>query len=922
MTDTKIDVSIHRCARSLVQAATASLLICVLWPAPSAPQNAGNGTSNPPIVYVSNGGGGITEVNTETNSVIATAPFPNNANGVVLSPDGRRMYASNRDVGQVTVFDATTNVPVQVISVGNGNDNLGLAISPDGRLVYVANQFSGTVTVIATATNSVVQTIPTGFEPIWITFSPDGSRAYVSNQVSGTVSVISTASGIVTNTIFGFVCPFQSKVTLDGSKLLVSSQCDNSLKVANLASNTIVNSIPTGPVPRGIALSLDGTRAYVADWLSNTVDVIDVAAQSNLNTPIVVGLNPWGVAITDGGKIYTANFGDHTISVIDTATNTVSATLPSRGNPEDVTVSSTARPGILNYSFQSFDPPGSVDTVARGVNNRGQIVGRFQDSAGVIHAYLRQVDGSFLTVDPPGAVGAGAWDIDNAGTIVGAWQASSGGLHGFTRSPSGLYTTTDFPGSVDSQFTGINSRGVLLGNYDLGVSTDSTAFVDALGVFSQFEDPAAAPMQTAAFGINSENFISGFFDDPATNEHSFVRAPNAQFNNFDFPVADFTDAYQINDLGQVVGQYATNFPNHGFVLSGAMTLTGLPSPCQFLSFDYPDSQGSGARGINNAGQITGIFRVRGNPARHGFLATPKAGATPASNAQCLASNGPASNRHADFKSFDFPGAIDTQATAITPSGLIVGRYNSPDGVQHGFTLRNGSFSSVDGPGATFTDVAWANAREDLVGGFNDSRGSHAYVLSHGAFKTIDSPLGALPFIAGFGLSNGGDVVGVLFGDNFFQGRGYMFSNNTFTFIDVPGATGTFPTMALDPTRIVGTYVDSSNQFHGFTLANGRFTTVDVPNSTFTWITGINPEEDLVGFYFDQGGNQHGFVRRDGSFITVELPVSGAYSSEGNGIDAQSNIVGRYNSADGKTHGFFLRCVACGHHSANGLAAAE
>jgi hypothetical protein len=121
---------------------------------------------------------------------------------------------------------------------------------------------------------------------------------------------------------------------------------------------------------------------------------------------------------------------------------------------------------------------------------------------------------------------------------------------------------------------------------------------------------------------------------------------------------------------------------------------------------------------------------------------------------------------------------------------------------------------------------------------------------------------------------------------------------------------------------VGTYVDSSNQFHGFTLANGRFTTVDVPNSTFTWITGINPEEDLVGFYFDQGGNQHGFVRRDGSFITVELPVSGAYSSEGNGIDAQSNIVGRYNSADGKTHGFFLRCVACGHHSANGLAAAE
>jgi YVTN family beta-propeller protein len=850
--------------------------------------------------------------------VIATAPFPNNANGVVVSPDGRRIYASNRDVGQVTVFDAATNVPITVISVGNGNDNLGLAISPDGRLVYVANQFSGTVTVIATATNTVMQTIPTGLEPIWITFSVNGSRAYVSNQVSGTVSVISTASGSVIANIFGFACPFQSKVTLDGSKLLVSSQCDNSLKVVSLASNMIVNSIPTGPNPRGIALTADGTRAYVADWFSNTVDIIDVAAQVNLNTPIVVGFNPWGLAITPGGKIYSANFGDNTISVIDSATNTVIATLPSRGNPEDVTVSATAEPRILNYSFQAFDPPGSVDTVPHAINNQGQSVGRFQDAGGVIHGYLRQPDESFVSIDPSGSVLSEAFGINDRGVIVGLWQDANSVFHGFTRSPSGSFTTTDFPGATGSQFTGINSSGVLVGVYSLGDPTTNISFIDAHGVFTSLEDPSAAPMQTAALAINSGNFISGFFTDPGGNDHGFVRPPNAQFDNFDFPIADFTDAFQINDLGQVVGQYATNFPNHGFVLSGATHLSGMPSPCQFLSFDYPDSQASGARGINRAGQIAGIFRVRGNPARHGFLATPKAGANLASNTPCLVSSGPASNPHVDFKSLDFPGAINTQATAITPSGLIVGRYSSPDGVQHGFTLRNGVYSSVDGPGATFTDVAWVNARGDLVGSFNDSRGSHAYVLSRGSFKTINSPIAALPFITGFGLSNGGDVVGVLFGDNFLQGRGYMFSNNAFTFIDVPGAMGTFPTMALDRTRIIGTYVDSSNQFHGFSLANSKLTTVDVPDATFTWITGINPEGDLVGFYFDQNGNQHGFVQRDGSFITVDVPVPGANSSEGNGIDAQSDIVGRYNSTDGKTHGFFLRCVACSHHDPTGL----
>ena len=893
-------------------------LVCALWSLPASAQLGASAAGSPAVVYVGNGGGGITEINTANNSVIATAPFPNNANGVVVSPDGRRIYASNRDVGQVTVFDVATNVPIKVIPVGNGNDNLGLAISPDGTLVYVANQFSGTVTVVATATNTVVQTIPTGIEPIWVTFSSDGSRAYVSNQVSGTVSVVSTASGTVIASIFGFSCPFHSKVTLDGSKLLVSSQCDSSLKVVSLASNSIVNSIPTGPNPRGIALTADGTRAYVADWFSNTVDVIDVAAQVNLNTPIIVGFNPWGLAITSEGKIYTANFGDNTISVIDTTTNTVTATLPSRGNPEDVTVSSTARPRILNYSFQAFDPPGSVDTVPHAINNRGQIVGRFQDAGGVTHGYLRQSDGSFVTIDAPSSVLSDAYGINDLGVIVGLWQDTNGVFHGFTRSPSGSFTTTDFPGAAGSQFTGINSSGDLVGVYDLGDPTTNISFIDVRGDFTSFEDPSAAPMQTAALAINSGNFISGFFTDPGGNDHGFVRSPNAQFDNFDFPGADFTDAFQINDLGQVVGQYATNFPNHGFVLTGAMGLTGMPSPCQFLSFDYPDSQASGTRGTNRKGQVTGIFRAWGEPARHGFLATPKPGASLGSNTRCSASGGPGVNPHVDFKSFDFPGAINTQATAITPSGLIVGRYNSPDGVQHGFMLRNGVYSSVDGPGATFTDVAWANAREDLVGGFNDSRGSHAYVLSRGSFKIIDSPIAALPFIAGFGLSNGGDVVGVIFGDNFFQGRGYMFSQNAFTFINVPGAMGTFPTMALDPTRIVGTYVDSSNQFHGFSLANGKFTTIDAPNATFTWITGINPEGDLVGFYFDQNGNQYGFVQRDGAFINVEIPVPGANSSEANGIDPQSDVVGRYNSADGKTHGFFLRCAACGHHNAMGL----
>src|SRR6266704_251112 len=896
------------------------LIPLIAWfagPTPGAAQNAGNVTSNLPLIYVPGTAGGITEINSGNNVVFATAPWAHGSNGgIAITPDGARMYVDNAEDSSVSVFDTATNVPITEIRVGL--NPIGLAITPDGSHAYVSSQGSDTVSVIAIATNTVIKTISVGAgaKPIWVTISPDGSRAYVSNQYADTISVIDTASNtVLTNIAIGSL-PFHSTFARDGRFLWVSVQGESVVKLVDTNTNTVVSSIPAGPVPRGIAFTPDGSRAYVADFFSNTVAIIDVLGRS-LTGFVTVGNSPWNLGITSKGIAYVANFVDNTISVFDTSTNVVTATLSARQGPADVLVNTTARPRILNYSFQAFDPPGSVDTIPNAVNDLGESVGRFQDGAGVVHGYLRRGDGSFVTIDPPSSVFSTAFGINNAGTIVGIWQAQSGAFHGFTRSPSGLYTTSDFPGSVDSEFTDINSQGVSVGVYDLGILTTDIAFVDARGFFTSFEDPAAAPMQTAALGINSGNFISGFFDDPAGNEHSFVRAPNAEFHNFDFPLADFTDAYKLNDSGNLVGQYATNFPNHGFVLSGAMALTGPPSPCQFLSFDYPDSRNSGLRGINSAGQITGIYRVIGSTARHGFLATPSLGGNTNQNNACLPT-GSFSTRHgASFESFDFPGSTNTQATAITPSGEIVGRYLTADGKQHGFVLRDGGFTSVDVPGASFTDAAWVNARGDIVGGYADSLGGHAYVLSGGLITTIDFPSATPVCTAGFGISNAGDVVGVEFAcSDFFHGHGYLFRGGQFTLLDVPGAVGTFPTMVIDSTRIVGTYIGSDGVFHGFLRQAGNFTTIDVPNSTLTWITGISPEGDIVGFYNGQDENQHGFVLSDGEFISID--IQGATLSEGNGIDPQGDVVGRYITPDGNTHGYFLRCVTCSHHDPKGL----
>jgi hypothetical protein len=220
-----------------------------------------------------------------------------------------------------------------------------------------------------------------------------------------------------------------------------------------------------------------------------------------------------------------------------------------------------------------------------------------------------------------------------------------------------------------------------------------------------------------------------------------------------------------------------------------------------------------------------------------------------------------------------------------------------------------AFASVDVPGATTTDAAWVNASGAIVGTYGNSVSGHAYVLSGGAITTIDFPSANPVCTAGFGLSNAGDVVGVEFVcSDFFHGHGYLFSGGQFTLIDVPGAVGTFPTMVIDATRIIGTYIGSDFVFHGFLMSNGTFTTIDFPNSTFTWVDGINPEGDISGFYNSTDGNQHGFVLSGGKFISIDIP--GAITTVAGGTNPQGDVVGRYVTPDGNTHGYFLRCAAC------------
>src|SRR5262245_10939188 len=78
----------------------------------------------------------------------------------VAQAQTRAYVAGGSPSGSVFVLDTTTNTLVTTIAVGEGT--FGIVVTPDGSRVYVATQSASQVAVIDTATNTVVDRIPVG----------------------------------------------------------------------------------------------------------------------------------------------------------------------------------------------------------------------------------------------------------------------------------------------------------------------------------------------------------------------------------------------------------------------------------------------------------------------------------------------------------------------------------------------------------------------------------------------------------------------------------------------------------------------------------------------------------------------------------------------------------------------------------------
>jgi YVTN family beta-propeller protein len=312
------------------------------------------------------------DVNVTAPSLSAgiTIPVGQGPEGVGISLDGRRAFVANRSSGSVSMINlptanilATSNVakPSGAAAVAQG-----VAMSPDGKRVYVASGSAG-VTVLSVGTNSVITVLPANAgggpqpNPQGIAVSPDGQRLLVSNnQDGGAVTIIDLASGA---TIAGVslgtgAVPLGIAVHPDGQKayLAFAGPNANVIKVFSFATNSIIATIAVGQGPTGIAVTPDGGKFYVSNQTDNTVSPVD--ATTNVpGSPIAVGSAPRGIAASpDGAKVFVANSGSNTISEIDTATDAVSGTLilaPPAGVPTGLAIAPSGQLGYFTNTAQN-----------------------------------------------------------------------------------------------------------------------------------------------------------------------------------------------------------------------------------------------------------------------------------------------------------------------------------------------------------------------------------------------------------------------------------------------------------------------------------------------------------------------------------------------------------------------------------------
>jgi YVTN family beta-propeller protein len=279
----------------------------------------------------------IAVLDTGTNRVQGTIPVPQGPHGIVITPDGRKVYVSSDGASTVSVIDTQTDTIVRSIEVGPNPH--GLAIAPDGRQVLVGAFGTNQVLLIDTQTDQIVQRLPVPM-PHNSVLSPDGHRAYVGSQQQGATAVVilDLVQGTQVGTVPLDKTPRGLTLSPDAKQLYVTVAGADAVQVVDLASQRVVGQIPVGASPHIVMMLPNGSAGLVVSQGPGTLDFFD-PTRHTVSRTVRVGTNPHWLAVSaDGRTAFVSNEGSQDVSVVDVANGTMVATVQVGNAPRKIVV--------------------------------------------------------------------------------------------------------------------------------------------------------------------------------------------------------------------------------------------------------------------------------------------------------------------------------------------------------------------------------------------------------------------------------------------------------------------------------------------------------------------------------------------------------------------------------------------------------
>jgi YVTN family beta-propeller protein len=279
----------------------------------------------------------VAVLDTAQKKILGTIAVPKGPHGLVVTPDGRKVYVSSDGASTVSVID--TAVDRVIASIDVGANPHGLAVSADGSRVLVSGWGSNRALVIDTVTDRVIGEVPVA-QPHNGTLSRDGRTGWVASQQQGATALVR-----LDLTLWKEVArlpldktPRGLELSPDGRRVFFTLAGINAIQVLDTATNRIAAQIPVGASPHYAPFTPDGRWALAVVQGPGELAILDTANNTLAGT-VAVGKAPhWSMSSADGRTAYVTDEGSDDVSVVDLTSRTVTATIPVGNAPRKIAV--------------------------------------------------------------------------------------------------------------------------------------------------------------------------------------------------------------------------------------------------------------------------------------------------------------------------------------------------------------------------------------------------------------------------------------------------------------------------------------------------------------------------------------------------------------------------------------------------------